>query len=110
MIVVHVSHFIGSRTVHLDGTGRVVPNVIMSPDAEIVAHLDSPHARNAYVPLSNFESPSSHRPNVLYLTDTGAGEPPPPQQEELVKMCIEGDKVRCRGDFCVWGPRRALSS
>lgn len=30
------------------------------------------------------------------MTDARAGEPPAPQQEELVKMCIEGDKVRCR--------------
>ncbi|CAM9389724.1 unnamed protein product, partial [Pylaiella littoralis] len=32
------------------------------------------------------------RPNVLYLADTGASEPPAPQKEELLKMCIEGDK------------------
>ncbi|CBJ48727.1 Sel1 domain-containing protein [Ectocarpus siliculosus] len=32
------------------------------------------------------------RPNVLYMADTGGGEPPAPQQQELLKMCIEGDK------------------
>ncbi|CAM9770749.1 unnamed protein product [Hapterophycus canaliculatus] len=36
------------------------------------------------------------RPNVLYMADTGGGEPPAPQQEELLKMCIEGDKVFLR--------------
>ncbi|CAB1120360.1 unnamed protein product [Ectocarpus sp. CCAP 1310/34] len=32
------------------------------------------------------------RPNVLYMADTGGGDPPAPQQQELLKMCIEGDK------------------
>lgn len=27
------------------------------------------------------------------MADTGGGEPPAPQQQELLKMCIEGDKV-----------------
>ena len=30
---------------------------------------------------------------MLYRVDTGGSEPPDPQRDAIVKMCLEGDKV-----------------
>lgn len=42
---------------------------------------------------ATLNAPLACRPNVLYMADAGTRES---QQAELVKMCIEGDKVRCK--------------